>query len=81
MSIHCDLESIKMLAQEEAKNHNCIYIVILMNPDDNGEFDARDGSTYEFVRESYFEKPRPNAKKLFITDGKEINPVINSVIN
>jgi hypothetical protein len=68
MNIHHDLETIKLVAIEYAKEHNCNYNIILMNPDEDGKFSFRSGSTYEFVTDSYFEKPRPNVVLLFKTD-------------
>jgi hypothetical protein len=68
MNIHHDLEKITMAAVEYAKQHNCNYNIILHNPDDKGQFDASAGSTYEFVIDSYFEKPRPNVILLGKTD-------------
>ena len=67
MSIRQDFEEIKSVAIHFAKEHNCNYTVILMNPDDEGNFSLRTGSTYEFVADSYFEKERPNIKILFAT--------------
>ncbi len=67
MNIHHDFEKIKMMAIHHAKEHNCNYTVILMNPDENGNFSLNSGSTYEFVIDSYFEKERLNIKTLFET--------------
>lgn len=58
MSIHHDKEGIRAVALHYAKEHNCNYNIILMNPDKNGQFCM--GSTYECVTDSYFEKERPN---------------------
>jgi len=60
--IHKDYEAIKSVAQYVAKEHNCNYHLIIFNPTEEGEFG--DGSTYEFVTDSYFEKERPNVKLL-----------------
>lgn len=68
MSVHKSLESIKLLAKNAAGNHNMVYVVVIMNPNEAGEFEEQAGSTYEFVAESYFEKPRPNVKVLLRTD-------------
>jgi hypothetical protein len=68
MSIHHNLEKIKTIAISYANEHDCNYNIILMNPNDTGEFDSEVGSTYEIVVDSYFEKPRPHAKLLFKTD-------------
>lgn len=68
MNIHHDLESIKAVAMHEAKEHNCNYNIILHNPNANGHFEASAGSTYEFVADNYFEKPRPNVIRLDTTD-------------
>lgn len=68
MNIHHNLEAIKDLAIESAKEHGCNYSVILVNPDENGKFNVEMGSTYEFVADSYFEKPRPNVILLHKTD-------------
>ncbi len=67
MSIHHDFEKIKALAIHYAKQSNCNYTVILMNPDENGNFSLDSGSTYEFVTDSYFERERPCVKVLFST--------------
>lgn len=68
MNIHHDLEKIKNVAIHYAKEHNCNYNIILMNPNANGEFDLSSGSTYEYVTDSYFNKPRPNVIRLYTTD-------------
>ena len=68
MNIHHDLEAIKMVAIEDAKEHNCNYNIIIVNPNPQGIFDVNCGSTYEFVTDSYFDKPRPNAILLHKTD-------------
>lgn len=65
--IHKDYEAIKSVALHYAKEHNANYTVILMNGVD-GEFSLENGSTYEYVADSYFEKERPNVKILFRTD-------------
>ena len=64
MDIHHNLEAIKDVALHYAKEHNDNYNVIISNPI-NGEFG--DGSTYEFVTDSYFEKER-NCVILMKTD-------------
>lgn len=66
MSIYHNLEQIKLVALEYAKKHNCNYNIILANPNEAGNFAP--GSTYEFVADSYFEKPRPHVKLLYKTD-------------
>lgn len=66
MNVYKDLDAMTQVALHNAKDHRCNYNVILMNPDENGEFNM-DYSTYEFVADSYFEKERPNAKLLFTT--------------
>lgn len=68
MSIHHNLEQIKAVALEYAKEHNCNYNVIIHNPNEKGEFDLSVGSTYEFVLDSYFETPRSNVIRLDTTD-------------
>ena len=68
MSIYRNLEEIEMMACACAEKHKCNYNVILMNPDENGLFSDEKGSTYEFVLDSYFNKPRPNVILLFKTD-------------
>jgi len=68
MSIHHNLQQIKSLAVVSAQEHNCNYNVILVNPNDKREFDLSAGSTYEFVMDSYFDTPRPNAIILHTTD-------------
>lgn len=66
MDIHRDLDAMKMLAKQKAKEHKCNYNVILFNPDANGQFIK--GSTYEMVADSYFEKDRPNVRLICKTD-------------
>jgi len=68
MSIHHDIEAIKMLAIHQAVDHQVNYNIILMNPGEDGAFSFAAGSTYEMVTDSYFEKDRPNVKLLFKTD-------------
>lgn len=68
MNIYHNLEAIKDIAIESAKEHDCNYNVILVNPGEDGKFNVETGSTYEFVADSYFEKPRPNAIILHRTD-------------
>lgn len=63
--IYKDKEAITEIAIHKAKEHGCNYNIILSNPID-GEFG--DGSTYEFVADSYFNKERPNAILLAKTD-------------
>lgn len=60
MSIYHDLEAIKAVALDYAKDDGYNYNIILHNPNDKGEFDLSVGSTYEFVLDSYFNTPRPN---------------------
>lgn len=60
MSIYHDLEAIKAVALDYAKKDGYNYNIILHNPNNKGEFDLSVGSTYEFVMDSYFNKPRPN---------------------
>jgi len=71
-----------MMAIEATKNDGYNYNVILSNPNDKGEFDLSVGSTYEFVADSYFDKPRPNAIRLFRTNDllqeEETEKLINS---
>lgn len=66
MSVYKDLEKITDAAVHLSKEHKCNYNIILMNPDENGEFGY--GSTYEMVADSYFEKERPNVLLLHKTD-------------
>lgn len=68
MNIHHNLEAIKAIAIENAKEHNCNYNIVLMNPSPDNTFDPFFGSTFEFVADSYFEKPRPNAIIIHKTD-------------
>lgn len=73
LNIYHDRKMMEQLAIHNAKEHGCNYNVILMNPID-GKFG--DGSTYEFVADSYFEKERPNTILLDTTDNlipKEAN--------
>lgn len=63
-TVHENLEAIIMIAKHEAKEHNCNYNIILMNPVD-GELGP--SSTYEMVTDSYFEKERPNVKLIATT--------------
>src|SRR5688572_9810289 len=62
--VHRNLEAIIMIAKAEAIEHNCNYNIILVNPID-GKLGA--GSTYEIVRDSYFETERPNVKLIATT--------------
>lgn len=80
MSIYHDLDAIKDVALSCAKEHQVNYNVILMNPDENGNFSRSAGSTYEFVRDSYFEKKRPNVIKLFTTDSVLKNDLLSKVV-
>lgn len=73
MSIYHNLDHMKLVAIDRAKAHGCNYNVILMNPNENGEFDASKGSTYEMVADSYFQKDRPNVKLLHTTDDLIVN--------
>lgn len=66
MSIYHNLQAIIDVALQAAKDHNCNYNIILANPNEEGNFAP--GSTYEFVTDSYFEKPRPHVKLLYKTD-------------
>lgn len=67
-SVYHNLEAMKMVAVSYAKEHDCNYNIILMNPNENGAYDPSLGSTYEMVRDSYFEKERPNVIILHKTD-------------
>lgn len=73
MNIHHDLEKIKLVAMDLAKRHSCNYNIIVLNLNDKGEFDLEARSTYEFVLDSYFDKPRPNAILIHKTDDLLIN--------
>jgi hypothetical protein len=66
--IHTDLRQIIQIALSYAKRDNCNYTILILNPNEKGEFDIASGSTYEFVRDSYFEKERTNIKILYTTD-------------
>ena len=55
--IHKRLEDIKLVAQHNAIEHGCNYTVF-----------QHAGNTYEAVTDSYWEKERPHAKKLFLYD-------------
>lgn len=66
MDVHKDLESIKLVATEYAKKHNCRYIIIIHNPVDD-KFDPI-RSTYEYVADSWFDKERSNYKIVCDTD-------------
>jgi len=74
MSIHHDLSMIEKIALHKANEHNCVYHIILMNPDEQGNFDLENGSTYEFVRESFFEDESnlDNIKYLAICDTEDL---------
>lgn len=78
MSIHTNLEDLKAIAIYNAKEHNCNYNIIIHNAVD-GEFKEGE-STYEFVRDSYFETDRPNCVLLHKTDDL-INKIIGVVGN
>lgn len=81
-NIYRDLETIKAVALDYAKKDGYNYNIILHNPNDKGEFDSSVGSTYEFVMDSYFNKPRPNTIILFKTKDllqeKEVDRLIDS---
>lgn len=66
MSIYKNLEHMKLVACEYAKQHKCNYNIIIHNPV-NGEFDMEQ-STYEMVTDSYFKTDRPHVKKVCTTD-------------
>lgn len=68
MSIYHNLEQMKLVAVAKAKEHNCNYNIIMLNPDEHGTFSLSAGSTYEMVADSYFDKPRPDAILLHKTD-------------
>ena len=68
MDIHQNLEAITMVALHHAKEHDCNYNVIISNPID-GEFG--DGSTYEYVADSYFKKERDCILVMKTDDEKE----------
>lgn len=59
-NIYHDLEAIKAVALDYTKRDGYNYNIILHNPNAEGKFDLDAGSTYEFVMDSYFNKPRPN---------------------
>jgi len=65
-NIYKDLEAIKLAALHYAEEHKKNYNIIIHNPV-NGAFDM-ESSTYEFVADSYFEKPRENVIRLYTTD-------------
>ncbi len=65
---HYNLESMKLVALDAARQYDCKYTIIICNPDDNGKFSASAGSTYEMVQDSYFEKERPNITVVTDTD-------------
>lgn len=68
MNVYKNLEAMTQVAIHQAKEHNCNYNVILMNPDENGEFSESNGSTYEMVADSFFNKERSNVKLIYKTD-------------
>ena len=68
VSIHFSLDRIKAVAQQYANEHNCNYTVIIMNQSKDGKFDINGGSTYEFVRDSFFEKKRDNIKVIEVIE-------------
>lgn len=68
MDIHHELPLIKLIAVEKAKEHNCNYIIMIHNPDSKGNYNREEGSTYEYMAESYFDKPRPNVKVVTSTN-------------
>lgn len=68
MDIHTNLQAITSVAISNAKSHGVNYNIILMNPDKDGNFSEQSGSTYEFVRDSYFDNPRPHVVKIADTD-------------
>lgn len=62
--IHRRLQDVVLTAKHYAKEYNCNYNIILKNPVDG---ELGDGSTYEYVTDSYFEKERPNVLLLTTT--------------
>ncbi len=66
MSIYKNLDKMKQIAKQYSYEHQCIYTIILMHPDEAGN--PTQDSTYEFVGDSYFEKERPFTKKICTTD-------------
>ena len=62
--VHRRLEDIVMVAKHDAKEHNCNLNIIIHSPVDGK---LGDGSTYEIVQDSYFEKERPHTKLLATT--------------
>ena len=81
MNIHHRLEDIKMVSIHNAKEHGCNYTVFIHNPDENGEFSLEHGSTYESVIDTYWDKPRPNAKILFRTDDLFAEEEFNAILD
>ena len=65
-TIYHNLELLKAYALAQAQIHGCNYTIIIHNPV-NGQYNKEQGSTYEFVRDSYFEKER-DCVKLITTD-------------
>lgn len=68
MDIHHNLELLKAVAMQKAKDHGCNYNIVLMNANSKGEFDAEYGSTYEFVADSYLQETATNVILLHRTD-------------
>jgi len=66
MDIHKDIDDIKAVAFNCAKEHGCNYTIIIHNPVE-GNFD-KDNSTYEFVADTWFEKERPEHVVVCKTD-------------
>lgn len=81
MNIYQNLEAITQVALQYAKEHDCNYNIILMNPDENDEFSEANGSTYEMVADSYFDKERSNVKLITTTDEIILQEQLNKSSN
>lgn len=77
-NIRHNLSEMKEVALYYARQHRCNYNTILLNPNEDGEFDLKNGSTYENVVDSFFEKERPNATIVFKTDDV-LKPVVETI--
>lgn len=68
LPIYHDFNAIKELALFYAKRDKMNYNVIIVNPDENGNFNEAKGSTYEVVNDNYFSKERPHIVRVYQTN-------------
>ena len=66
--IHQNLPAIILIAKDYAKKHQVNYNIVLLNPDEYGEFNEDEGSTYEFVVDQWLEETQARYLLLHTTD-------------